>query len=158
MSKQNKMEGGVLSERMDVGSESFNELQAFLWNKSNKRSQEQKVHIELMALTFKMEDYLRADDSSSRKVGDFLMDYLAALEIKQNRFALYLGLKASNLNKLIKGERPLNHELALIFGKIFRNDPMLWLEVQDKNKLYQVRKEKSEELDKYSLDDLIKRS
>lgn len=157
MSKQeiNKNKAQVLTDRMDIGTREFNEFQAILLNKSKERSSEQKKLIELMSLKFKMEDYLNSKDKHSKLVGDFLKAYLKAFEIRQNKFAQYIGVRPSNLNKLIKGERPLNHELALVFGKIFRNDPMLWLEIQDKNKLYELSKIKRKEIKKYSLDDLI---
>lgn len=155
MSKQeiNKHKAQVLTDRMDVGTREFNEFQAILLNKSKERSNEQKKVVELMSLKFKMEDYLNSKDKHSKLVGDFLKAYLNAFEIRQNKFAEYIGIKPSNLSKLIKGERSLNHELALVFGTIFGNDPMLWLDIQDKNKLYELSKTK--EIKKYSLDDLI---
>ena len=151
--KKNKEQ--VLTDRMDVGTKEFNEFQAILLNKSKERSNDQKKTIDLMALRFKMEDYLHSKDKHSELVGDFLKAYLNAFEIRQNKFANYIGLRPSNLTKLIKGERSLNHELALVFGTIFRNDPMLWLDIQDKNKLYELSKTKRKEIEKYSLDDLI---
>ena len=145
----------VLTDRMDVGTKEFNEFQAILLNKSKERSEKQKKMIELMALKFKMEVYLRAKDKHSKLVGDFLKAYLTTFEIRQNKFAQYIGIRPSNLSKLIKGERSLNHELALVFGSIFDNDPMLWLDIQDKNILYELSKTKRKEIKKYSLDDLI---
>jgi len=152
---RNKSNIQVLTDRMDVGTKEFNEFQAILLNKSKERSDEQKKRIELMALKFKMEDYLRSKDKHSKLVGDFLKAYLTTFEIRQNKFAQYIGVRPSNLTKLIKGERSLNHELALVFGTIFGNDPMLWLDIQDKNKLYELSKTKRKEIKKYSLDDLI---
>jgi len=145
----------ILTDRTNVGTDEFNKFQAILLNKSKERSKERNNLIELMALKFKMEDYLRSDAKQSVLVGDFLKEYLAAFEIRQNKFAEYIGVRPSNLSKLIKGERSLNHELALVFGKIFNNDPMLWLDVQDKNKLNELSKSKRSEIKKYSLKDLI---
>lgn len=157
MNKQelNKNKEQVLTDRMDVGTREFNEFQAILLNKSKERSNERKRMIELLALKFKMEDYLKSEDKHSKLVGDFLKEYLSVFEIRQSKFAEYIGIRPSNLSKLIKGERSLNHELALVFGTIFGNDPMLWLDIQDKNKLYEVSKLKRKEIKKYSLDDLI---
>jgi len=158
MAKENKhkIDMQVLTDRMDVGTKEFNEFQAILLNKSKKRSENQKRIIELMALKFKMEDYLNSKDTHSKLVGDFLKAYLNTFEIRQNKFAQYIGVGPANLNKLIKGERSLSHELALVFGKIFNNDPMLWLDIQNKNKLYRLSKTKKKHIKKYSLDDLIK--
>lgn len=157
MNKQelNKNKEQVLTDRMDVGTREFNEFQAILLNKSKERSNERKRMIELLALKFKMEDYLKSEDKHSKLAGDFLKEYLSVFEIRQSKFAEYIGIRPSNLSKLIKGERSLNHELALVFGTIFGNDPMLWLDIQDKNKLYEVSKLKRKEIKKYSLDDLI---
>lgn len=157
MNKQeiNKNKERVLTERMDIGTKKFNEFQAILLNKSKERSNERKKMIELMALKFQMEDYLNSEDKHSKLVGDFLKAHLKTFDIRQNKFAQYIGVRPSNLTKLIKGERSLNHELALVFGTIFGNDPMLWLDIQDKNKLYELSKTKRKEINKYSLDDLI---
>jgi|SRR5690606_5112455 len=145
----------ILIDRTDVGTDEFNEFQAIILNKSKERSKERNNLIELMALKFKMEDYLRSDIKQSILVGDFLKEYLAAFEIRQNKFADYIGVRPSNLSKLIKGERSLNHELTLVLSKIFNNDPMLWLDVQDKNKLNELSKSKRNEIKKYSLKDLM---
>ena len=158
MSKQEINKAHVLTDRMDIGTKEFNEFQAILLNKSNERSTERKKKIELLALKFKMEDYLNSDDKKTELVGDFLKAYLTTFQIRQNKFAEYIGMRPSNLSKLISGERSLNHELALVFGTIFGNDPMLWLDIQDKNKLHEVTKLKSKEIKKYSLDDLLKKA
>lgn len=140
---------------MDVVTREFHEFQAILLNQSKERSNERKKIIKLMALKFKMEDYINSKEQHSEMVGDFLKAYLDTFDIRQNKFAEYIGLRPSNLTKLIKGERSLNHELALVFGAIFENDPMLWLDIQNKNKLYELSKIKRKEIKKYSLDDLI---
>ncbi len=152
---KNLKDAQILVDRTETGTEEFNEFQAILLNKSKERSKEQNNLIELMSLKFQMEDYLRSDGKQPLLVGDFLKAYLAAFEIRQNKFAEYIGVRPSNLSKLIKGERSLNHELALVFGKIFNNDPMLWLDVQDKNKLYELSKSKKQEIKRFSLNDLI---
>ncbi len=59
------------------------------------------------------------------------------------------------MSKLISGERPINYELALIFGKLFNNDPMLWIEIQAKNELRKLKKARKEKYHNYSLHDLI---
>ncbi|WP_298518067.1 hypothetical protein [uncultured Kordia sp.] len=146
----------VITEKMEVNTSEFEMFQAMLLNKSKQRTLEQKEKIELMALTFEMEDYLKSNDQELKLVGYFLKSHLSTFKIKQNKFASYIGQKPSNLSKLIKGERSLSHELALVFGQIFKNDPMLWLDIQDKNKLLALEKAKRQEIDMYSLEDLIK--
>ncbi|MFC2119304.1 transcriptional regulator, partial [Bacteroidota bacterium] len=138
--KQIEPTDGTLTNRMDVGTNSFDEFQAILLNKSREQTIEQKRKIELLALKFKMEDYLKSEGHDIRLAGEFLKLYLRALHIHQNKFANYIGLHPSNLSKLIIGERPINYELALIFGNIFNTDPMIWIKIQAKNELKKLNK------------------
>ena len=151
--KKNK--NGVLTNRMDINSTEFDEFQAILLNKSRQRSLKQKRNVELLTLKYQIEDYLNSDNQDIKLVGDFLKQYLKTLHIQQNKFANYIGLKPSNLSKLITGERSINYNLALIFGKIFNINPMLWIEIQAKNELNKIEKEKNNEYYNYSLNDLI---
>ena len=146
---------GILTNQMDFGSEEFEEFQAFLLNKSRNRSNQQKRNIELIALKLKIEDYLDSEKPDIELVGDFLKQYLQALRIQQNKFADYIGLKPSNLSKLISGERPLNYNMALILGKIFDIHPMLWINIQAKNELNKLKNENNPKYHDYSLSDLI---
>ena len=146
---------GVLTDRMNTNSAEFDEFQAILLNKSRQRSSKQKRSVELLALKYIIEDYLNTDSQKEKSVGYFLKQYLKTLQIQQNKFAEYIGLKPSNLSKLITGERPINYNLALIFGKIFKINPMLWIEIQAKNELNKIEKEKNNEYYNYSLHDLI---
>ncbi|MGV8094198.1 MAG: HigA family addiction module antitoxin [Mangrovibacterium sp.] len=147
--------GGVLTSRMDIGTDEFKEFQAILLNKSKERSSAQKREIELLALKFKMEDYLESEEQEVKLPGEFLKQYLKTLGIPQKRFASYIHLNPSNLSKLISGERPINYELALIFGKIFNHDPMLWIKIQAKNELKRIKQIKHKKYHNYSLNDLI---
>lgn len=148
---------GLLTDRMDIGSDEFKKLQKILLEKSNRQTPLQKQSVESMALKFQMEDYIHSNSNDELKLaGDFLRLYLNVFSIRQNKFADYIGMRPSNLNKLLNGERPFNSELALIVGKIFNIDPMLWLEIQAKNELIQVVNKRSIQLKKYSLRDLIK--
>ncbi|OQX79689.1 MAG: hypothetical protein B6D64_04365 [Bacteroidetes bacterium 4484_276] len=108
-----------------------------------------------MSLKFKMEDYLESEGQDISLAGEFLKLHLKALQIQQNKFADYIGLKPSNLSKLINGERPINYEMALIFGEIFNIDPMLWIEIQAKNELKKLKTSGRSKYQKYSLSDLI---
>ena len=147
---------GVLTERMEVTSDEFNKLQAILLNKSKAQTKQQKRKIELMALKITMEDYLKTEEVKELKfAGEFLRSYLKVLDIRQNRFAKYIGIMPSNLSKLLNGERTINTELALVLGNIFDLDPMLWLEIQAKNELIDLASKRRGQFNKYTLDDLI---
>ena len=149
-------ENGILTNQMDVSSSDFDKFQAILLNKSRERTQEQRLNIELLALKYKIEDYLQDENADIKKAGEFIRQYLKVLQIKQNSFASYIGIKPSNLSKLLKGERPINYELALILGKLFEINPMFWIEIQAKNELLRLKKIKSQVLYNYSLKDLLK--
>lgn len=159
MSKQdiNKVKHTSLTEKTATDSRGFIELQAIILNKSKERTTDQKRKIELLAIKFKMEDYINSKDDYSLTVGYFLKSYLKAFHIRQNKFAEYVGLRPSNLTKLINGERSLSHELALVFSGIFGSDPMLWLDIQDKNKLYLLSKSQESRFKNLSLEHLLQK-
>ncbi len=156
MSKKNKEpEKGILTNQMDTNSNDFDKFQAKLLNRSRERSVEQKRNVELLALKYKIEEYLESDENEIKLAGTFLKQYLKTLQIKQTKFANYIGLKPSNLSKLLSGERQINYDLALILGKIFNVNPMLWIEIQAKNELSRLEKAKDNKYYNYSLTDLI---
>ena len=146
----------TLTQRMDVGSQGFNDFQAILLSKSRKRTESQKMGIDLLSIKYEMEDYLISDKSEIKPVGEFLKTILKTLKIQQKQFAEYLDLKPSNLSKLINGERTINYDLALIFGRLFNHNPMLWIEIQAKNELKKLLRAKSKKYSVYSLTDLIR--
>ncbi len=151
-----KVSSGVLTEPMDSGQQEFDQFQAIILNRVRNQTQKQKRIVELMGLKFKMEDYLTSKHEDELKLaGEFLKAHLNVLKIQQNKFAHYIGLRPSNLSKVLKGERPLNSEMALILGKLFDQDPMIWLDIQTKNELIRLSKSKAQKLKKYKLDDLV---
>lgn len=157
MKKKNYEEpsNGVLTNRMDTGTKEFNEFQAIVLNKSKAQTEHQKMMIELMALKFKMEDYLKSEETNIKLAGEFLKSFLKITHVRQNKFANYIGLKPSNFSKLIGGERPISHEMALILGNVFNVEPTLWLNVQAKNELKKLTKSNKNTYGNFSLDDLI---
>lgn len=150
-----EIETGLLTDQMDTNSSAFDEFQAQLLNKSRNRSLEQKRKVELLALKYRIEEYLESDEGELQTAGTFLKAYLKAFQIKQIRFAEYIGLKPSNLSKLLKGERPLNYNLAIVLGQIFNLNPMLWIGIQAKNEMSLLKRTKEETYQKYSIQDLI---
>lgn len=146
---------GMLTNPMDSGTDEFKNFQAILLNKAKNRTEAQQREIELLAIKFQMQDYLESEENEFKLPGDFLKEYLKTLDISQKKFAHYIEINPSNLNKLIKGERPINYELAIILGKIFNNDPILWIEIQAKNELKKIKKNKTGRFNNYSLKDLM---
>ena len=81
---------GLLTNRMDAGTDEFNEFQTFLLDSSKERSNQQKRLVDLMALKFEMEDYLKSETQDVKSVGEFLKLYLKALQIHQKNSLVIL--------------------------------------------------------------------
>ncbi|MDA3818811.1 MAG: HigA family addiction module antitoxin [Prolixibacteraceae bacterium] len=153
--KNTEPSNGMLTNQMDIGTDEFKDFQAIMLNRVKSQTEAQRREIELLAIKFKMQDYLESEDTQLRQPGEFLKEYLKTLEIPQTKFAHYIDINPSNLSKLIKGDRPINYELAIVLGKIFNNDPMLWIEIQAKNELKKIRRARTRQFNHYSLKDLM---
>ncbi len=151
----NEPKESALTSKMDVGTKGFDDFQAILLNKSRQRSENQRQKIDLLTFKYQMEDYINSKADDVRPVGDFLKTILKSLHIQQNTFANYIGLKPSNLSKLLSGERSINYDLALIFGRLFNHDPMLWIEIQAKNEINRLEHSDKNKYSVFSLNDLI---
>jgi len=146
---------GMLTQIMDVGTKGFDDFQAILLKRSRDRTEDQKLRINLLTLKYQMEDYLTSNKMEEKSAGEFLKTILKTLQIQQNQFAEYIGLKPSNLSKLISGERTINYDLALIFGQIFNHEAMLWIEIQAKNEMNRLLHAEQNKYAVYSLNDLV---
>ena len=147
---------GMLTNTMEIGTKGFDDFQAILLKKPGKRTENQKLRINLLTLKYQMEDYLTTDKTEEKSAGEFLKTILKTLQIQQNQFAEYIGLKPSNLSKLINGERTINYDLALKFGRLFNHEAMLWIEIQAKNELNKLLHAERNKYAAYSLNDLVK--
>lgn len=62
--------------------------------------------------------------------GIFLKEILDELSLSQNVFAHAIGVSPMRISHIIKGKRPVTAELALLFGKIFSQTPVYWMNLQ----------------------------
>lgn len=62
--------------------------------------------------------------------GEFLAEILGELEISQAEFARAIGVLPMRISHVIKGDRPVTAELALLFGRAFSQSPQYWLNLQ----------------------------
>ena len=154
-SKQINLETGALTVPMDIGSDAFKDFQLFIKSKSMSQTEGQRRLVKLMGLKFQMEDYLSHDNPEHISIGDFLKAFLSTAQIRQNRFAEYIGLQPSNFSKLLNGDRKLNVEVALILSNIFDVAPSTWIGIQTKNELSNVSEEKLKSYSKYQLKELL---
>ncbi|MFT6204150.1 MAG: addiction module HigA family antidote [Spirosomataceae bacterium] len=147
----------TLTQKMDIGTQGFNDFQAILLKRSSERTEDQRRDIDLVTIKYQMEDYLVSNRSEIKPAGEFLKTILKTLNIQQKQFAEYLDLRPSNLSKLISGERPISHDMALILSQLFNHSPMLWIEIQAKNDLNRLIATKRKKYSLYSLNDLLRK-
>jgi addiction module HigA family antidote len=62
--------------------------------------------------------------------GEFLKEILDELNISQAGFAHTIGLSPMRISHIVKGKRPVNAEMALLFGKAFGQSPQYWINLQ----------------------------
>ena len=62
--------------------------------------------------------------------GDFLAEILSEMGLSQAEFARTIGVSPMRISHVIKGDRPVTAELALLFGCAFNQSPQYWLNLQ----------------------------
>ena len=62
--------------------------------------------------------------------GEFLKEIIDELGVSQAEFARTVGLSAMRISHVIKGQRPVTAEMALLFGKAFGQTPQYWINLQ----------------------------
>ncbi|MHB1926979.1 MAG: HigA family addiction module antitoxin [Leptospirillum sp.] len=84
-------------------------------------------------------DDLRKTDFSDIETGDrmppihpgvFLREILEDLGLSQAEFAKRAGLSPMRVSHVINGTRSVTGELALRFGRLFRQTPQYWINLQ----------------------------
>jgi len=144
---------------MNLRSKEFSDLKLFIADKAESQSEEEKLQIELMSLQIMMEDYLEKDITKSQLIstGEFVRLFLEKLNIRQNRFAEYIGIRPSNFNKLLSGDRKINLEVSMMLSSIFKVAPEIWLNIQTKNDLVSLTMLEKKQYTKFKLRDLVSR-
>lgn len=159
--KDNLMEGiiGDGSGLINPNSEDFRILREKVLEHSSEISDEERMRIRIKGLKYRMESYL--NDNSPEKlipVGLFLKELVEIIKVPHKDFAAYIGLKNTNLSAIYRGTRRINHDLAMKLGHIFNMNPGLWLNIQNKVELLEIRGQSEKEYQKYRLNDLLKRA
>lgn len=62
--------------------------------------------------------------------GEFLAEILEELNLSQAAFARTIGVSPMRISHVVKGARPVTAELALLFGRAFKQSPQYWLNLQ----------------------------
>lgn len=144
---------------INTNSQDFKALQQAIKRFSKNLTEEQKLENRLLSIRFQMEAYLNQEEPEKIvPAGKFLKDFLRALKIKNKDFAAYIDYEESNLSAVLSGNRKINTDLALKFGKIFKVNPAIWLHIQSKNELLELKAEKEDQYDQYELEELLRKS
>ncbi len=64
--------------------------------------------------------------------GVYLKEILDELGVSQYRLAQELGVSAMRISHVVRGQRPLNAELALRLGRYLDQSPRYWLHLQSR--------------------------
>jgi addiction module HigA family antidote len=134
-------------------------VKSFIKKESAKRSPEQKRKNEFLAIRYQMEDYVQKNKPDKiRTIDTFVKSYLAVLNVSFKQFAVFVGTTDGNLKKYVSGERKFNPDLAMKFGHVFNTSPDIWLRVQIKNELWELRhgKQPANHYKKYNVEKLLK--
>ena len=135
-----------------------NALKDFITVHSQKQSKERKLRNELLAIQYRIEDYIGSENISDRlRILDFVKLYLKALNVTQKKLADLFEMKDSNLHKYLVGERKLNAAIVLKLSSFSNLNPEYWLRVEVKNELIEIKKEKERNKDyqKYDYRNLL---
>jgi addiction module HigA family antidote len=62
--------------------------------------------------------------------GEFLAEIIGEMGISQAAFARAIGVSSMRISHVIKGDRPVTAELALLIGRAFSQSPQYWLNLQ----------------------------
>lgn len=135
------------------------EIKDFIKGHSKKQSRERVLRNELLAIQYKIEDYIENESNAENAVRilDFIKMYLKTLNITKKEFARFLEMQDSNLHKYLTGERKLNAEIALKLGSFTHTKPEYWYRIQVKNELMELNKEKrkAQSYNKYDFKNLV---
>jgi addiction module HigA family antidote len=62
--------------------------------------------------------------------GEFLKEALEELNLSQAQFARAIGVSPMRISHVVNATRPVTAELALLFGRAFKQSPQYWLNLQ----------------------------
>ena len=133
--------------------EKRNSLKEFITIHSQKQSKERKLRNELLAIQYRMEDYIETGTAHDKlSVLDFVKLYIKTFNVTQKKLAHLFEMKDSNLHKYLTGERQLNASLVLKLSSFSHLRPEYWLRVEVNNELMEITKEKERSKDNQKYD------
>ena len=73
-------------------------------------------------------------------------EFLRPMSITQSRLARAIGVDARRINSIVRGERAVTAETALLLASFFGNSPLFWMGLQSQYDLATIRDRLSERL------------
>lgn len=133
-------------------------VKEFIIAKSKEQSEERILKNKLLAVKYRIEDYIHSDSEEEFDVHHFIKMYLDILNVTQKRLAQFLEMEQSNFHKYLTGKRKINADLALKFSRLFHIQPNYWYLIQIKNEINRQKKEKRppHDYDKFNIQNLVK--
>lgn len=158
--KQDEVNFDVSIRPKEWTAEELAEVKAYLKARATKRTPGQKLRAEILTITYTMEEYVDNEKITEKQVislEEFLHRYLVVLNISFRRFAQAIDTTDANLKKYLSGDRKFSTDLALRFANFFHTTPDLWMKVNIKNELLQLKREKKEmgKYKKYDYEKLV---
>jgi plasmid maintenance system antidote protein VapI len=138
--------------------EKITKIHDFIKDHAEGQSKETKTRNKLLAIQYKLEDYIEKEEMNENEmldVLDFVKMYLKALGISKNELARYFGMRDSNLHKYLTGKRKLNKDIVMKISSFSRTNPEYWYRIQIKNELAELKKANSKEYDQYDYEKLL---
>jgi addiction module HigA family antidote len=140
---------------VNTSSEGFQKLKKAIRERAVSFSPEEKWQIELSALRYRMQDYVQESNQVIIPTGYFIKEFLRAIGVQLKSFASYINSNPGNVSKILNGTRKINPEMAIILGNTFGTEPEIWLQIQDKNEIINLKRIKKSDYRRYSLNRLI---
>ncbi len=134
-----------LSNEKKWDTDKLSRIEALIKQESKKQSKARILKNNMLAIQYEIEDYLENEKISVDKtleIGHFVKLYLDEMNLTKIKFANILELQPSNLHKYLTGTRKLNADLALKFSYFFNTKPEMWIMIQAKNEIVQMKLEK----------------
>lgn len=134
-----------LSSEKKWDTDKLSRIETLIKQESQKQSEERVLRNNMLAVQYEIEDYLESENISVNKtleIGHFVKLYLNEMRLTKARFAHILELQPSNLHKYLTGDRKINADLALKFSYFFNTKPEMWIMIQAKNEIIQVKLER----------------
>jgi len=119
-------------------------IESFIIQESKKQSEERILRNNMLSVQYQIEDYLESENiglDKTLEIEYFVKLYLNEMNLTQTKFAQAIEIQPSNLYKYLKGTRKLNADLALKFSYFFNTTPEMWIMIQVKNEILQVKME-----------------